>query len=209
MECPASRRMPALPSAFTTRGHRGRHPEPHRVVERHHLVRGAQTLWSRPHLWPECRFLCLADACMAVGHYFGQTSNVNKNLAEWWDGTTWSLAPSPSRGAGAFPSMPCLVPRRTPAWPSAPTATEPSPCPGQPAGSQDHSPLRRRLGIRVLAVLRPACIIRAGLVQPLAPPGSGAVPRSGDDGEMAGRGRWAGGLRDLNGGRTFSAAESL
>ena len=37
---------------------------------------------------------------MAVGHYFGQTSNVNKNLAEWWDGTTWSLAPSPSRGAG-------------------------------------------------------------------------------------------------------------
>ena len=41
-----------------------------------------------------------SDACMAVGHYFGQTSNVNKTLIELWDGTTWSVVPTPNRGSG-------------------------------------------------------------------------------------------------------------
>jgi hypothetical protein len=37
-----------------------------------------------------------ATACLAVGVYYPQNPSTGRTLAESWDGTTWSLVPSPS-----------------------------------------------------------------------------------------------------------------
>jgi hypothetical protein len=41
-----------------------------------------------------------AGACTAVGSYLNSSTHFGQTLIESWNGTTWSLAPSPSRGAG-------------------------------------------------------------------------------------------------------------
>jgi hypothetical protein len=41
-----------------------------------------------------------ATACIAVGSYAAKTSPPSGDLVESWDGTTWSVVPSPSEGTG-------------------------------------------------------------------------------------------------------------
>lgn len=42
-----------------------------------------------------------ATACMAVGLFYNASKSLSETLAESWDGTHWSVVPSPNRATGA------------------------------------------------------------------------------------------------------------
>jgi hypothetical protein len=61
-----------------------------------------------------------AVACTAVGYRY---NGVFKTLIESWNGTSWSVVPSPTGEPSPVPSVGCHVSRRQPAPPSATTTT--------------------------------------------------------------------------------------
>jgi hypothetical protein len=50
-----------------------------------------------------------ADACTAVGSYIDSSNSARKTLVESWDGTSWSVLPSPSPGTGRRGPTPELI----------------------------------------------------------------------------------------------------
>jgi hypothetical protein len=51
-----------------------------------------------------------ANSCTAVGDYINSTTNAQGTLIESWNGTTWSIVPSPNKGSGgaALLGVSCL-----------------------------------------------------------------------------------------------------
>ena len=82
--------------------------------------------------------MCSAAACTAVGSY--NLSTAMKSLIESWNGTTWSVVPSPSPAGLTTPSLACRAYPRRRAPPSASTAPAASAKPSSNRGTAPAGP---------------------------------------------------------------------